>query len=76
MVVPGSVPPLIDDPNNRVYRGPDPRTQSQGRVEVVSFKTPGTYLVICAVRPHFVNDNMFGFVKWTTTTIKRSASKD
>jgi plastocyanin len=62
LVVPGSMPPLIDDPTNRVYRGPDPRTVGQDRVEVVSFQNPGTYLVICGVRPHFVNDNMFGFV--------------
>ncbi len=33
------------------------------RVEVVQFPKPGTYLVICGVRPHFVNDKMFGFVK-------------
>jgi plastocyanin len=63
LIVPGSTPPgLIDDPNNRVYRGLDPRTQSQDRVEVVSFQSPGMYLVICGVRPHFVNDGMFGFV--------------
>jgi plastocyanin len=63
-IVPGSTPPgLIDDPLGRVYRGPDPRTVSQDRVEVVSFQRPGTYLVICGVRPHFVNDNMFGFVQ-------------
>jgi hypothetical protein len=63
LLVPGSAPPLIDDPNNRVYRGLDPRTVGQDRVEVVSFQSPGMYLVICGVRPHFVNDNMFGFVK-------------
>jgi len=34
-------------------------------VESVRFTTPGTYLVICAVRPHFVNDGMFGFVEVT-----------
>lgn len=62
-VVPGSAPPLIDDPNNRVYRGLDPRLQGQDRVEVVSFQNPGVYLAICGVRPHFVNDNMFGYVQ-------------
>src|SRR5262245_22481010 len=61
-IVPGSTPPLIDDPNRRIYRGPDPRTQSTDRVEVVYFEEPGTYLVICGVLPHF-NDGMFGFVK-------------
>jgi hypothetical protein len=34
----------------------------QDRVEVVYFPKPGTYLVICGVRNHFVNDGMFGFV--------------
>jgi plastocyanin len=56
-------PPLINDPNRRIYRGLDPSTQSQDRVEVVVFDRPGTYLVICGVRPHFVNDGMYGFVK-------------
>lgn len=54
---------LINDPNHRIYRGLDPSTQSQDRVEVVQFDRPGTYLVICAVRPHFVNDRMYGFVR-------------
>ena len=56
-------PPLINDPNRRIYRGLDPSLQSQDRVESVVFDRPGTYLVICAVRPHFVNDAMYGFVK-------------
>jgi plastocyanin len=56
-------PPLINDPNRRIYRGLDPSTQSQDRVEVVVFDRPGTYLVICGVRPHFVNDGMYGFVR-------------
>ena len=64
MVVPGSTPPgLIDDPNNRVYRGLDPRPLPQDRVEVVQFPEPGLYLVICGVVPHFVIDNMHGYVK-------------
>ncbi len=63
-LVPGSQPPgIIDDPNNRVYRGVDPRSVPQDRVEVVQFPNPGRYLVICGVRPHFVNDNMHGWVK-------------
>lgn len=66
------VPPLINDPRNRIYRGLDPSTLPllrgpdppplQDRVEVVRFANPGTYLVICGVLPHFVNDRMFGFV--------------
>jgi len=64
LTVPGSVPPgLINDPNNRIYRGLDPRLFPQDRVEVVGFSKPGTFLVICGVVPHFVNDGMFGFVR-------------
>lgn len=55
-------PPLIDDPNNRLYRGFDPSLVSQDRVEVVQFSNPGLHLVMCGVQPHFVNDNMFGWV--------------
>jgi plastocyanin len=62
---PGSpLPPLIDDPDGRLYRGPDPRVllPTLDRVEVVHFANPGTYLVICGVLPHF-QQGMFGFVK-------------
>jgi plastocyanin len=62
LIVPGSAPALINDPNNRIYRGPDPGMQPRDRVEVVHFDKPGTYLVICAVLPHF-NEGMFGYVK-------------
>jgi plastocyanin len=55
-------PALINDPNGRIYRGLNPFTQSQDRVEVVLFDKPGTYLVICGVLPHF-NEGMFGYVK-------------
>lgn len=53
---------LIDDPNNRIYRGLDPRSQSQDRVEVVQFSKPGTFLMACGVLAHF-RAGMFGFVK-------------
>ena len=58
------LPPLIDDPDGRLYRGPDPRVllPTLDRVEVVHFANPGTYLVICGVLPHF-QQGMFGFVK-------------
>jgi hypothetical protein len=56
-------PILIDDPNNRIYRGADPGGQPLDRVETVHFAVPGTYLVICGIVFHFVNDNMHGFVK-------------
>ncbi len=54
---------FIDDPVNRIYRGLNPSTQPADRVEAVQFPRRGTYLVICAVRGHFVNDNMYGFVR-------------
>jgi hypothetical protein len=63
--LPGAAGGIIDDPNNRIYRGLDPNPQpaSRDRVEVVQFSKPGTYLVICGVLNHFVNDHMFGFVR-------------
>lgn len=62
--LPGAGGGIIDDPNNRIYRGVDPNPQppSRDRVEVVLFPKPGKYLVICGVLNHFVNDDMFGFV--------------
>ena len=65
--------PLINDPNNRLYAGEDPSTIHGGpptptlplldRVEVVQFSRKGRHLVICGVLPHFVNDQMYGWVK-------------
>ncbi len=54
--------PLINDPTRRIYSGLDPGRHPRDRVEVVHFPNPGTYLVICGVRPHFVG-GMFGFVR-------------
>ena len=68
ILVPGPRPgpPIIDDPNHRIYRGLDPNLLpaivAQDRVETVQFDRPGTYLVICAVLPHF-RDGMTGFVR-------------
>jgi plastocyanin len=53
---------LIDDPTNRIYRGPDPTLFPRDRIEVVHFPNPGSYLVICGLHGHFVDDGMFGFV--------------
>jgi len=63
--LPGAAGGIINDAINRVYRGVDPNGQPavRDRVEVVQFSKPGTYLVICGVRNHFVNDNMHGFVR-------------
>src|SRR5215831_5058972 len=69
---------VINDPNNRIYRGPcfstsfgtTPTTTITRRdgVEVVQFTKPGTYLVICSRLNHFIDSTtgefqMFGFVK-------------
>lgn len=54
--------PLVNDANNRVYRGPDPSLLgSLDRVESVHFPDTGRYLVICGVLPHFV-EGMLGYV--------------
>ncbi len=60
------LPPMINDPEERIYRGLDPASlimpplpntdmlQSiQDRVEAVQFQKPGRFLVICGVLPHF-----------------------
>ena len=54
--------PIINDPNNSIYRGLDPTLQAIDRVEVVNFSEPGTYLVICGLLPHFV-EGMYGYVR-------------
>jgi hypothetical protein len=60
---PGPPVALVNDPNNRIYRGPDPRpaTMPRDRVESVHFPVSGRFLVVCGVLPHFV-DGMHGFV--------------
>lgn len=64
--IPGAPPVvgLIDDPENRLYFGLDPRLAAAGqdRVEVVHFGRPGRYLVICAVNVHLA-DGMYGWVR-------------
>ena len=66
LAIPMQGPPgllLINDPEGRIYRGPDPSLLTTlDRVEVVTFARPGTYLVICGVLVHF-QDNMYGFVR-------------
>ena len=75
--IPAEVP-LINDAQDRIYRGLDPSRLAllgvpvqdppvplgvRDRVEVVHFPKPGKYLVICGVQDHFVEDQMFEFVK-------------
>jgi plastocyanin len=59
---PPPFPGFVNDPNNRVYRGLDPRPLPQDRAEAVAFPEKGTYLVVCGLVPHF-NEGMHGFVK-------------
>jgi len=69
---------VINDPDKRIYRGPcfstnfgtTPSTIITRRdgVEVVQFTKPGTFLVICSRKNHFIDQDtqqfkMFGFVK-------------
>ena len=73
---PDTFPPLMNDPNHRMYRGLDPRSVSQDRVETVQFEKRGLYLVICGVLPHFYNSTteefeMFGYVR-----VVRKGDKD
>lgn len=56
-----TAPPLVDDPNRRLYRGLDPRVNPVDRIEVVHFHAPGTYLMVCGVLPHF--HEMYGYIK-------------
>ena len=65
LTLPGVPQPLINDEVGRVFRGAfgPVATFPQDRVEVVQFSRRGLHLVICAFRPHFVNDNMYGWVK-------------
>jgi uncharacterized cupredoxin-like copper-binding protein len=39
-----------------------PRDPAQNRTDSFGFSTPGTYLVICNVRGHFL-DGMYAWVK-------------
>lgn len=59
---PPPFPGFVDDPNNRIYRGLDPRPLPQDRQETVTFADTGIYLVVCGLVPHF-DEGMHGWVK-------------
>lgn len=65
-LVPGTPP--TNPPTNGPLPGIPPvnlaRSASQNRVESVAFGEPGTYLVICNVRPHFAD----GMAMWVKVT--------
>ena len=75
LLVPASGP-FINDFENLYYKGILPAggppatpvttnpSNAMNRVESVSFAEPGTYLVICNVRVHFL-DGMYAYVKVT-----------
>jgi hypothetical protein len=59
---PMAVPPAVNDPVNRIYRGLNPFPLPQDRVEAVNFGVPGRYVAVCLFLPHF-NDRMFGYIR-------------
>ena len=71
IVVPASGTFVNDPVHPLYYMGLSPAgaapagfSNTQNRVESVSFSEPGTYLVICNVRGHFL-DGMFAYIKVT-----------
>lgn len=59
---PPPFPGFVNDPQNRIYRGLDPRLLPQDRLETVTFANTGLHLVVCGLVPHF-NEGMHGWVK-------------
>ena len=57
-----TVLPLLRGPLQQGPVGPPFQPVLHDRVEVVHFPDPGTFLVICAVLPHF-EEGMYGWVK-------------
>ena len=57
---------LINDPDGRVALGPPPPPPPNRALDWTTppgtFAEPGRYLVICAVRAHFLEDEMYGTV--------------
>ncbi|WP_420127067.1 hypothetical protein [Longimicrobium sp.] len=53
----GNPGPFVLDATNRIALQSQPTPQLSWK-----FNTPGRYLVICAIKSHFVNANMYGWV--------------
>jgi plastocyanin len=54
---------VINDPANRIAQGPAPLFAGSWTTPAGTFDDPGTYLVICTIRPHFVEAKMYAYVK-------------
>lgn len=54
-------PPLVNDPSGRLARTDLALPGTAGPFEW-TFDTPGRYLVICEVLPHFTDGDMYGWV--------------
>jgi hypothetical protein len=59
VIIPGF---LIDDPANRLALGPFSFAPMDWDSPAGTFATPGTYLVICTVVPHFTGAKMYAWV--------------
>ena len=53
---------LINDPTNRLALQPAPGVQGPYTPPAGTFSTPGRYLVLCNITPHFAVDKMYGWV--------------
>ena len=63
ITVPAFPPNLfINDPTNRLALGPAAGVQGPWTPPAGTFSTPGRYLVLCNVTPHFAFVNMYGWV--------------
>lgn len=52
---------VIDDGQDRIFLGPS-LSFFGGHTTSFTFEEPGRYLVICTVTPHFVENDMYGWV--------------
>ena len=55
---------VIDDPTNRIAQSPPFQfaIQQTWTTPLGTFNVPGRYLVICSFLPHFVENDMYGWV--------------